>query len=657
MKHYLDPSPTDCGGKMNEYHILEKMAAGSFGVIFKVRRVTDNAVLVMKRIALADLGVEQRREAAQEIRVMSRLHHTFIVAQRDAFLFNDSLCIVMDYYDGGDLAALITRQREKNEYLPMEQVLAWFAEINLGMHYLHDQGIVHRDLKTHNLFLNSNTGEVAVGDFGVAEFVSAAGGSKRGSPFATPLAPASQHLFAQRCDSELFGDCGSDNGDLINGPFGGAVRGTLLYMAPEVLESGVCSPSSDVWALGCILYELLSLRHPFESRDIATLMMRVMAGTRSPPPGHYPAEVVRLLDSMLSLDAAQRPSCEEILRTPVMSAPLQKIVEQMASRKSQDREAARTWAAQMQRLGICNQTVATSPCLPYLWEPRPTLSSPQERVLVKTTVPASPRPELPSSPRNSSFGDGPCSTWMPPLPLRVDHEGNGVHSRDGDASPYRERKKDCDDADDVSSYLSWKLGDGNVEDMRHVPIELVEAEVARYRQLVQSEMRKQKLQRDAALHKSRFGRDTPPKKYYYNSLARVGRLTAPSIGAHHTLQTVMNSSPPPSSLPSPSPIHLHRLEQAKTASVSATASRWPQGSLEASLEVRRQKRMGVAVGVLGHAVFSSVYAYYRGVEVAEREVASVMQLVPDRAKWHVLPVIEEVVVIDRLLERMEANGP
>ncbi|RNF08673.1 putative protein kinase [Trypanosoma rangeli] len=657
MKHSPDSSPPDCGGTMNEYHILEKMATGSFGVIFKVRRVTDNALLVMKRIALTDLEVEQRKEAAQEIRVMSRLHHAFIVAQRDAFLFNDSLCIVMDYYDGGDLAALITRQREKNEYLPMEQVLAWFAEINLGMHYLHDQGIVHRDLKTHNLFLNSNSREVAVGDFGVAEFVSAAGGSKRGSPFATPLTPASQQLFAKRCDSELFGDGGDDGGDLINGPFGGVVRGTLLYMAPEVLESGVCSPSSDVWSLGCILFELLSLCHPFESRDIATLMMRVMAGTRPPLPGHCPAEVARLLDSMLSLDAAQRPSCEEILRTPVMSAPLQKIVEQMASRKSQDLEAARTWAAQMQRLGICNQTMAMAPCLPHLWERRPTLSSSQERILVRTTVPASPQPEFLSSPRNSSFDDGTCSTWMPPLPLRVDHGGHSTRSRDSDVSPYRERQKDCDGADDISSRLSWKLGDGNVEDMRHVPIELVEAEVARYRQLVQSEMRKQKLQRDAALHESRFGRGTAPKKYYYNSLAPVGRLADPSNGTNHTLQTVMDSSPPPSSLPSPSPIHLHHLDQEKTASLSATASRWPQGSLEASLAARRQQRMGMAVEVLGHAVFSSVYAYYRSVEVAEREVASVMQLVPDRAKWHVLPVIEEVVVIDRLLERMEATGP
>ncbi|RNF26204.1 putative protein kinase [Trypanosoma conorhini] len=655
MKH--SPGPAR-GGKLNEYRILEKMAAGSFGVIFKVRRVTDDAILVMKRIALADLDAEQRREAAQETHVMSRLHHPYIVAQRDAFLFKDSLCIVMDYYDDGDLAALITRQREKDEYLPMEQTLAWFAEVNLAMHYLHDKGIVHRDLKTHNLFLNSDSGEVAVGDFGVAEFVGAAGGGTSRSPFTTPLTPVSRQLFARRRDSELFGDgstC-SSGGDAVNGPFGGAVRGTLLYMAPEVLESGVCSPSSDVWSLGCILYELLSLRHPFESRDIAALMVRVMAGARPPPPAHYPAEVVQLLDRMLSLDAARRPSCEEILRSPVMSASLQKVVEQRASRTAHDPEAARTWAAQLQRLGIHSH--APVPRLPYLRERRPALPPSRERALAEPlAVLASPRPELPPSPYTPSLGRNLSPTWVPPLPLRLD-QGHSPRPRDKEYVLDTEREKRGDGAGDTFSRSSWKPGGGNVEDMRHMPLELIEAEVARYRQLVQSEMRRQKRQRDAALHESRFGREAAPTKYYYNSLARLGHSTTTPFGIPQTHQTVMSSGPlPPSSSPSPLPVPAPGWEKANIDSQSsAVAARWPQGSLEASLAARRQRRMEAAIGVLGSAVFFAVYTYYRSVEVAEREVAFVMQLVPDRTQWHVLPVVEEVVVIDRLLERMGATG-
>ncbi|EAN89254.1 putative serine/threonine protein kinase [Trypanosoma cruzi] len=631
---------------LNEYRILEKMATGSFGVVFKVRRVADNEVLVMKRISLTEMDVKQRREAAQEIRVMSCLHHPFIVAQRDAFLFKDSLCIVMDYYDGGDLAALITRQREKDEYLPMGQVMVWFAGINLAMHYLHAQGIVHRDLKTQNLFLKSNRREVAVGDFGVAEFVGKAEFSKTKSPFSSPLLPASQHFLAKRRDGELIGDvstCDSAD-DIMNGPLIGAVRGTLLYMAPEVLESGVCSPSSDVWSLGCIFYELLSLRHPFESRDFATLMMRVMAGARQPPPGHYPPEVVQLLDRMLSLDAANRPSCEEILRAPIMKAYLQQIILQRASCEPTELEAERTWEAQMQRLCICEN--ASSPRLPYPSEKCPTMSPSQERALVEQITAASPRTEMPLSPGTSTFGED-----ASPMRLHPDH-AHTAQSLSKDGSFTVGRRKDDDGDGDGHLCPTWRSGDGNVDDMRHMPLELIEEEVARYRRLVQSEMREQKRQRDAEVHKRRFGGDCTPTAHYYNSLARVSHVATTASTNPHSHKKGKSNGPSLSSSPPPLPSHGWK----NANSFNGAAAKWPPGSLEASLAARRRQRIEMAIGTLGDDVFSSVYNYYRSVEVAERDVSLVMQMVPNRNWWHVLPLVEEVVVIERLLERLEATG-
>ncbi|ESS64043.1 putative protein kinase [Trypanosoma cruzi] len=632
---------------LNEYRILEKMATGSFGVVFKVRRAADNEVLVMKRISLTEMDVEQRREAAQEIRVMSCLHHPFIVAQRDAFLFKDSLCIVMDHYDGGDLAALITWQREKDEYLPMGQVMVWFAGINLAMHYLHAQGIVHRDLKTQNLFLKSNRREVAVGDFGVAEFVGKAEFSKTKSPFSSPLLPASQHFLAKRRDGELIGDvstCDSAD-DMMNSPLIGAVRGTLLYMAPEVLESGVCSPSSDVWSLGCIFYELLSLRHPFESRDLATLMMRVMAGARQPPPGHYPPEVVQLLDRMLSLDAADRPSCEEILRAPIMKAYLQQIILQRASCEPTELEAERTWEAQMQRLGICEN--ASSPRLPYLSEKYPTMSPSQERALVEQITAASPRTEMPLSPGTSTFGED-----ASPMRLHPDHAHTTARSLSKDGSFTVGRRRAGDGDGDGHLCPIWRSGDGNVDDMRHMPLELIEEEVARYRQLVQSEMREQKRQRDAEVHKRRFGGDSTPTAPYYYSLARVSHVATTASNNPHSHKKGKSNGPSLSSSPLPLPSHGWK----HANSLNGAAAKWPPGSLEASLAARRRQRIEMVIGSLGDDVFSSVYNYYRSVEVAERDVSLVMQMVPNRNWWHVLPLVEEVVVIERLLERLEATG-
>lgn len=602
---------------LSEYHILEKMATGSFGVVFKVRRVIDDGVFVMKRIDLSDMDMEQRREAAQEIRVMSRLNHPFVVAQRDAFLFNDdSLCIVMDYYDGGDLDALIARQREKDEYLPMEQAMGWFAGMCLAMQYLHAQGIVHRDLKTHNVFLDLRRKEVAIGDFGVAEFfVNSPEMNKEGGASSTLASSAWQQLFAKKRDSELFGD---KSGDGMNGPFGGAVRGTPLYMAPEVLESGAHSPNSDVWSLGCILYELLSLRHPFESRDIAALMMRVMAGVREPLPGHYPPEITQLVDSMLLLDPARRPSCEEILRRPVMSGYLHRLVANYVPCETPDMCVERTWASQLQQLGICNDAPRFH--LPIVRETRPTAPPSQERAWAERGATVSPL-----SPGISTFGDDfPQFQLSPSQPI--------VNQGDGG--------------------LSLPLP-GNVDDMRHKPLAHIEEEVARYRQLVQSEMRAQKQLRDAAMQEGRPSGDDVTMEHYYGNFQRSKVATATISGAPFAGQVLVGNVPCLSSSASPPSSPSHGRGNAHRGGVPLPS--WPQGSLEASLVERRQRRINTVTRILGDAAFFSVYNYYKSVEVAERKAARVMQMVPDRSRWHVLPLIEEVVVIERLLERVTAT--
>lgn len=607
-----------------EYHILEKMATGSFGVVFKVRRVIDDQVFVMKRINISDMNLEERRTAAQEIRVMSRLSHPFIVAQRDAFLFNDdSLCIVMDYYDGGDLGTVITRQREKDEYLPMEQTMAWFAGMCLAMQYLHAQGIVHRDLKTHNVFLDFRRNEVAIGDFGVAEFFvkSAKKGDEKRAP-ATSTSPAWQHLLAKRHETELPRECaaGGGNEDGVGGHLGAAVRGTPLYMAPEVLESGACSPSSDVWSLGCILYELLSLRHPFETRGFAALMMRVMSGLREPLPPHYPPEIAQLVDCMLCLDPAQRPSCEKILRSPVMSAHVQRLVATRVPCNTPDVGVERTWTAQLQQLGVNTKPLHLR--LPVVRDSRPAPPPSQELSLAEKREIASP-----SSPDMSTYGDDSLHFQTPQRPLSSQSNSDSLLTE---------------------SHSAARI----VEDMRHKSLAHIEEEVVRYRRLVQSEMRAQKQQRDAAMHRKLCSDDDAKMERYYNTLPRVG--PAPTTTASAACQTFGNSIPPLSLLSSSShSLLLHEKEHASKCSVALP--KWPPGSLEASLVVRRQNRMDTAMHVLGCTVFFLVYNYYKKVEMAGRDVATVMQMVPDRSQWHVLPLVEEIVLIERLLERAVAS--
>ncbi|KAG5510880.1 hypothetical protein JKF63_06381 [Porcisia hertigi] len=383
---------------VSEYKIMERMATGSFGIVFKVRRVTDQQVFVMKRIPLLGLTPSQRRDAAQEIVVMRDLHHPCVVSHRDAFLFNEhDLCLVMDYYDGGDMDTRMAEQRELDMYFELDQVMLWFVQLVLGVQYLHAHNVVHRDIKTHNVFVRSKDMSVVLGDFGISERLdtepasrtwlgSATMGDRRVRSSSSVQSvsamiipnpvdssssanPSVSHPHTPRGETEAgaaspsplleqqatwaSGQWGPES--LLNsaqtsprhlssssyaasscppgttqrrshGGFDGfgvmeaAMKGTPLYMAPEVLQGKAASRKSDVWSLGCVLYELLALRHPFESRDLAPLVVRVLRGQREPLPSHYPRPISELINRMLCLDAGQRPSCEEVLMVPCVRA-------------------------------------------------------------------------------------------------------------------------------------------------------------------------------------------------------------------------------------------------------------------------------------------------------------------------------------------------
>ncbi|KAH9599883.1 Protein kinase domain [Trypanosoma melophagium] len=680
---------------MNEYRILEKMATGSFGVIFKVRRVADNAIFVMKRIALTDLDEKQRQEAAQEIRVMSRLHHPFVVAQRDAFIFNsDSLCIVMDYYDGGDLDALITRQREKDEYLPMDLVMTWFASMCLAIQYLHTEGIVHRDLKTHNVFLDLQTKEVAIGDFGVAEFLDASPSSQQGFMKQGNGESYTDGLPSRSLSSSSFRAGGRSNsnsnsiptaaaaaaaaangGNGVNGIIGGGgVRGTLLYMAPEALENGVSSPSSDIWSLGCILYELLSLRHPFESRDIAGLMVRVLAGAREPLPAHYPAEVRELIDRMLALDPRRRPSCEEILRSPAVCGYARKLTAQRVRNEAQDSPVVRTWEMQrrqfiMKSNGKGNASnnnngggdsinsnrddnsiplpQATQPLVPPSQE-RETAEMQAKRVVVPT-----PQSDVPLSPGSPIFREDGCPSrvqLLSPLKPRGDDSNSLSSFLVGHGSPtLRDAKGDGNENYTLGNdplHHSIPSYPDNVEDMRYKPLSCIEEEVMRYRQLVQSEMRAQKQQRDAAMLKKKFDIDVTVPTPYRASGVYVGKSPTEVTTPELLLASQILAKSTPLSNP------LNTRVQASGSGIT-TGESSPYEYLETSLVEKRRNSIHSAIQVLGGDTFLTVYNYYKAVEVANRDVARVMQMVPDRSQWPILPVVEDVIVIERLLEQLK----
>jgi NIMA (never in mitosis gene a)-related kinase len=261
---------------MENYQITEQLA-GSGGAIFGVRRLSDGRNFALKRVALLDLGAAARQQAKMELRLMQHLAHPHLVACEDAFLFRDEdLCIVMKRFDGGDLAGVLQASAQQ-QAAPMAEhrVMQWFVQIALSLHYLHSHSIIHRDIKAGNIFVDAANGTLAVGDFGIAKIM--------------------------------------ESRDAVTS----VTSGTPLYMAPEVLHGNVCSCKSDVWALGCVLYELMCFRHPFEAKDPSSLVVKVIRGNFPPVPhGAYSDDLCRLLVRLLDGSPDTRPLIDDVLMSP-----------------------------------------------------------------------------------------------------------------------------------------------------------------------------------------------------------------------------------------------------------------------------------------------------------------------------------------------------
>ena len=164
---------------------------------------------------------------------MQRLQHPNIVAYRDSFFANnkEKLCIVMTYCDGGDLAGRLASSR--GALFKEDQVMYWFVQILLAIHYMHGKKVLHRDIKTQNIFLLGN-GRLVIGDLGISKVLDA------------KVAFASTQI------------------------------GTPYYMSPELFKSRPYTYPSDVWALGCVLYELCTLCHAFQADNMLHLVVKIV---------------------------------------------------------------------------------------------------------------------------------------------------------------------------------------------------------------------------------------------------------------------------------------------------------------------------------------------------------------------------------------------
>ncbi|KAI5625595.1 serine/threonine-protein kinase Nek3 [Silurus asotus] len=288
---------------MDQYTVLKVIGEGSFGRALLVQPKTDQIKWVMKEIRLpkAEGGMASAR---MEAVLLSRMKHPNIVAFRESFEDDGHLYIVMEFCSGSDL--LQRMQHQKGSLFPEDVILRWFTQMSLGTMHIHDKRVLHRDLKSKNIFLTDH-GTVKLGDFGSA------------------CALNSAKAYAQ------------------------TYVGTPYYVSPEIWDNQPYNNKSDIWSLGCVLYELCTLRHPFEARSWKSLILKVCRGTYTPLPSHLPYELHYLIKQMFKTNPRDRPSIHTILSSHRVSRLLQKYIPEEELPKKEPRELVEKRANQWRK--------------------------------------------------------------------------------------------------------------------------------------------------------------------------------------------------------------------------------------------------------------------------------------------------------------------
>ncbi|XP_072575807.1 serine/threonine-protein kinase Nek1 isoform X18 [Vulpes vulpes] len=266
---------------MEKYVRLQKIGEGSFGKAILVKSTEDDRQYVIKEINISRMSNKEREESRREVAVLANMKHPNIVQYRESFEENGSLYIVMDYCEGGDLFKRINAQ--KGILFQEDQILDWFVQICLALKHVHDRKILHRDIKSQNIFLTKD-GTVQLGDFGIARVLN------------------STVELARTC------------------------IGTPYYLSPEICENKPYNNKSDIWALGCVLYEMCTLKHAFEAGNMKNLVLKIISGSFPPVSLHYSYDLRNLLSQLFKRNPRDRPSVNSILEKGFIAKRIEKFL-------------------------------------------------------------------------------------------------------------------------------------------------------------------------------------------------------------------------------------------------------------------------------------------------------------------------------------------
>ncbi|KAF7299411.1 Cytokinesis protein sepH [Mycena indigotica] len=263
---------------LNDYQLGDSLGKGAFGQVYRALNWATGETVAVKEIQLSNIPKGELGEIMSEIDLLKNLNHPNIVKYKGFVKTRDYLYIILEFCENGSLHNISKRFGK----FPENLVAVYISQVLEGLMYLHDQGVIHRDIKGANLLTNKD-GTVKLADFGVAS-----------------------------------------NTTSVND---GAVVGSPYWMAPEVIEQSGATTASDIWSVGCVVIELLEGHPPYHTLDPMPALFRIVQDDCPPIPEGASPIVKDFLYHCFQKDANLRISAKKLLRHPWMVAARRQLTD------------------------------------------------------------------------------------------------------------------------------------------------------------------------------------------------------------------------------------------------------------------------------------------------------------------------------------------
>ena len=258
---------------MERFKIINKIGEGAYSIVYTVKRLEDDKIYALKKVKIKKLSKKEKTNALNEVRILASIQSPYVIGYRESFIDenDETLCIIMEYADDGDLYQKIKLYIKNQTFFMESDIWRIFIQITKGLNDLHEYNILHRDLKSANVFLFKD-GTAKLGDLNVSKITT------RG--------------------------------------LGYTQTGTPYYASPEVWKDNPYNSKSDIWSLGCVFYELIMLTTPFKGKTMKDLYEKVKKGEYPPIPNFFSPKFQIIIDRILKIRPEERPDADEILKMP-----------------------------------------------------------------------------------------------------------------------------------------------------------------------------------------------------------------------------------------------------------------------------------------------------------------------------------------------------